>query len=86
MCVCVYLEEQGIVHVLSVDGGQAVLVVGGQVYLVPCQDVAHRPTLLDLLLEHLLQTLVLQLAALHLTAQLWNTHSLLEPFRTSYGL
>lgn len=71
-----HLEEQRVVHVLGVGRGEAVLVLYGDVDLVSGQNVAGSAELLDLLLEHLLQSLVLHLSALHLLTQICHgTHS-----------
>lgn len=66
---CAYLfEEQGVVHVLGVERGEPVLVLGGDIDLIAGQDVADGAELLDLPLKHLLQPLVPELGALHLLA------------------
>ena len=67
-------EEQRVAHVLCIDWGESVLVLGGDVHLIARQDVADGAELLDFPLKHLLQALVLQLWALHLLTQIWNTH------------
>lgn len=68
---------------LCIDRGESVLVLSGDVHLIARQDVANGAELLDFLLEHLLQSLVLQLRALHLLTQICKTHTTLG--RARYG-
>ena len=75
VCVCVYLKEKSVVHVFCVDGRESVLVLCGDVDLVPGQNVAGGPELLDLALEHLFQPLVLKFCALHSFTQICTEHT-----------
>lgn len=53
-----YLEEQAVSLVLGVNGGESILVLSGDVDLVPSECVADLAKLLDLGLKNLLQPLV----------------------------
>lgn len=64
-----YLEQKRIFHMLSIDGREPILVFYGDVDLVPGQYVASSAKLLNLLLEHFLQALVLQFCTFQLLAQ-----------------
>lgn len=55
---------------LGILGGEAVLALSGHVDLVASQRVANLAELLDLGLENLLESLVLQLGTFHLLPQL----------------
>lgn len=65
-----YLKKQAVPLVLSINGGEPVLVLSRDVDLVACQRVAHLAKLLDLGLENFFQTLVLQFCTFHLLLQL----------------
>lgn len=56
---------------LGVDGAEPVLVLRGDVDLVPREGVAHLAELLDLGLENFFQALVFQFCTFHLLLQLW---------------
>lgn len=56
---------------LSIDGAEPVLVLGGDVDLVARECVAHLAELLDLGLENFFQALVFQFCTFHLLLQLW---------------
>lgn len=66
-----YLEKQAVPLVLGVDGAEPVLVLRGDVDLVPGERVAHLAELLDLGLENFFQALVFQFCTFHLLLQLW---------------
>lgn len=53
-----YLEEQAVSLVLGVNGGESILVLSGDVDLVPSECVTDLAKLLDLGLKNLLQPLV----------------------------